>query len=185
MKILGVVCSPRQRGNTDILVNTALESAEREGAEVELWSYVGKTVMPCDHCKSCFKKGECHFKDDMQDLYLKMIGADGIIFGSPVYFWSVSAQAKLVIDRTYALRRPTNKLRGKVGGAIVVAGRQGQIGALTVINNFFLGQGMMPTGLGVNGRGSDKGDVKKDERALTDAVELGRRMVEIILRMQQ
>jgi len=182
LKILGIICSPRSGGNTEILVRKALESAEKEGAETEAWSIVGKEVKPCDHCGSCIKTGQCHIKDDMQALYPKMIEADGIILGSPVYFWSVTAQAKTVIDRSYALRRPTNKLEGKVGGAIAVAGRRGQVEALTAINTFFLGQGMVPAGLGVDGRGSEKGDVKQDERALTGAADLGRRMVELIRR---
>lgn len=180
MKILGIVCSPRSGGNTEILVRKALESAEKEGAEVEAWSVAGKDLKPCDHCLSCIKTGQCHIKDDMQALYPKMIEADGIILGSPVYFWSITAQAKTVIDRTYALRRPTNRLEGKVGGAIAVAGRRGQVEALTVINNFFLGKGMIPAGLGVDGRGSEKGDIEKDERAMTGAADLGRRIVQLI-----
>jgi multimeric flavodoxin WrbA len=182
LKILGIVCSPRSGGNTEILTRKALESAKTEGAEVEMWSIIGKDVKPCDHCGSCVKTRQCHIKDDMQALYPKLIEADGIILGSPVYFWSVTAQTKLVIDRTYALRRPTNRLEGKVGGAIAVAGRRGQVEALTVINNFFLGQGMTPTGLGVDGKGSEKGDIKEDERAMAGAAELGRRMVELIRR---
>lgn len=180
MKILGIVCSPRSGGNTEILVRKALESAEKEGAEVEAWSVAGKDLKPCDHCLSCIKTGQCHIKDDMQALYPKMIEADGIVLGSPVYFWSITAQAKTVIDRTYALRRPTNRLEGKVGGAIAVAGRRGQVEALTVMNNFFLGQGMIPAGLGVDGRGSEKGDIEKDERAMTGAAGLGRRIVQLI-----
>jgi len=180
LKILGIVCSPRSGGNTEILVRKALESAEKEGAEVEAWSVAGKDLKPCDHCLSCIKTGQCHIKDDMQALYPKMIEADGIILGSPVYFWSITAQAKTVIDRTYALRRPTNRLEGKVGGAIAVAGRRGQVEALTVINNFFLGKGMIPAGLGVDGRGSEKGDIEKDERAMTGAADLGRRIVQLI-----
>jgi multimeric flavodoxin WrbA len=182
LKVLGIVCSPRTGGNTEILVRTALENAKNEGAEVELWSVAGKDVKPCDHCLSCSKTGQCHIRDDMQELYPKMIAAHGIVIGTPIYFWSVSAQAKLVMDRTYALRRPTNRLEGKVGGAIAVAGRRGQVEGLTVINNFFLGQGMIPVGLGVDGRGSDKGDVKGDERAMTGATELGKKMVELIRR---
>jgi len=180
LKILGIVCSPRSGGNTEILVRKALESAEKEGAEVEAWSVAGKDLKPCDHCLSCIKTGQCHIKDDMQALYPKMIEADGIVLGSPVYFWSITAQAKTVIDRTYALRRPTNRLEGKVGGAIAVAGRRGQVEALTVMNNFFLGQGMIPAGLGVDGRGSEKGDIEKDERAMTGAAGLGRRIVQLI-----
>lgn len=182
MKILGITCSPRSGGNTEMLVRRALESAEGEGARVEVWSIIGREVKPCDHCGGCVETGTCHIQDDMQSLYSKMVEADGIILASPVYFWSVNAQTKLVIDRTYALRRPVNKLRGKVGGAIAVAGRRGQVQALTLINNFFLGQGMIPAGLGVDGRASGKGEVKDDPRALTDAAELGRRMVELIRR---
>ena len=180
MKILGIICSPRTGGNTEILVRKALESAEKESAEVETWSIVGKEVKPCDHCGSCIKTGQCSIRDDMLGLYPKLIEADGIILGSPVYFWSITAQAKLVIDRTYALRRPTNRLKGKVGGAIAVAGRRGEVEALTTINNFFLGQGMIPASLGVDGKGSERGDVKNDELAMTGAAELGRRMVELI-----
>lgn len=180
LRILGIVCSPRRGGNTEILVRNALESAERQGAKVEVWSYVGKEVKPCDGCRGCFKTGKCHIQDDMQELYPKMIEADGIILGSPVYFWSVSAQAKLVIDRTYALRRPTNRLTGKIGGAIAVADRRGQVSALTVINSFFLGQGMIPVGIGVDGRGTDVGEVNDDKYALTEAAELGARMMELI-----
>lgn len=182
LKILGIVCSPRSGGNTEILVREALKAAEKEEAQVEAWSIVGKEVKPCDHCGSCSETGVCYIKDDMQDLYPKMIESDGIILGSPVYFWSVNAQAKLVIDRTYALRRPINRLSGKVGGAIAVAGRRGQGEALIVMNNFFLGQGMIPAALGVDGRGSAKGDIEKDERAMTEASDLGRRMVELIRR---
>ncbi len=180
MKILGVACSPRVGGNTEVLVRRALESAEREGAQVEFWSSVGKKIEPCNHCGSCLQTSECVINDDMQGLYRKMIEADGIILGSPVYFYTVNAQAKLVIDRTYALRRPINKLRGKVGGAITVAGRRGQVSALTVMNTFFLAHGMVPIGLGVEGRASNKGDVNNDERALTDATELGKTMAEHI-----
>jgi multimeric flavodoxin WrbA len=184
MRILGIVCSPRRGGNTEILVRKALESAEREGAKAEAWSCIGKEVKPCDGCRSCFKTGMCQIQDDMQELYPKMIEADGIILGSPVYFWSVSAQTKQVIDRTYALRRPTNRLTGKVGGAIAVADRRGQISALTVINSFFLNQGIIPVGI-VDGRGTDVGEVNDDKYALAEATELGRRIIEFIRRKKK
>jgi multimeric flavodoxin WrbA len=180
LKVLGLVCSPRSGGNTEILVRKALESAKNEGADVEIWDFVGKEVKPCEHCKSCYETGECKIMDDMQDLYPKLKEADGIILGSPVYFWSVTAQAKLLMDRTYALRRPTNLLHGKVGGAIAVAGRRGQLEALMLMNNFFLGQGMVPASLGVDGRGSEKGEVVTDEISVTGAVNLGKKVVDLI-----
>lgn len=105
MEILGTVCSPRTHGNTETLVQALLAKAQEEGAEIELVTLAGKTISPCDACESCRKTGKCHIKDDMQDIYTKRLEADGIIFSSPVYYWSVSAQAKALIDRTYAFLR--------------------------------------------------------------------------------
>lgn len=179
MKILGIVCSPRAGGNTEILVREALEYAKEEG-EVELLTLSGKEIMPCIHCELCYDNGECYIKDDMVEIYQSLLEAEGIIVGSPVYFWSISAQAKLIIDRTYALRYPTQRLKGKVGGAIAVAGRRGQLEALTIINNFFLGQGMISAGLGVDGRGSKKGEIRDDFRAINNTKKMVKRMIEII-----
>jgi len=131
-------------------------------------------------CESCHETGECRIKDDMQKVYQKILEADGIILGSPVYFWSVSSQAKTFIDRTYALRYPDHKLRNKVCGAIVVAGRRGCMSALEVINNFFLGQDMLPTGLGIAGYGTKKGEIRQDERAMRGAKSLGKQITDLI-----
>jgi multimeric flavodoxin WrbA len=167
-------------GNTEVLVKEALEGAKGKGGNVNLLRLSGKQIRPCDHCGACYETGECHIKDDMDAIYPQLLEADGIILGSPVYFWSVCAQAKLVMDRTYALRYPTRRLSEKVGGAIAVAGRRGQMATLTVMNNFFLGQGMIPAGLGVDGRGSTKGDVRDDSRAMTGARNLGERIVALL-----
>jgi multimeric flavodoxin WrbA len=180
VKILGVVCSPRLGGNTEILVGEALKGAKAKGADAKLATLSGKQITPCDHCGACYETGECHIRDDMQEIYKQLLDADGVILGSPVYFWSVSAQAKLVIDRTYALRYPAPRLGDKIGGAIAVAGRRGQLEALTVINNFFLGQGMIPAGLGVDGRGSEKEEIREDTRAMEQAKRLGERIVELV-----
>ncbi len=185
VRVLGIVCSPRNDGNTQTLVRKVLDSAEKEGATTEMWTFINKTIQPCNHCGSCIQTGECTIDDDMQELYRKMIEADGIVFGSPVYYFSVSAQAKLVIDRTYAFRRPIWKLRGKVGGAVAVAGRRGQVSTLMVINNFFSSHGVLLPSLGVEGRASGKGDIKNDERALTDATALGTEMVQLIVRLKK
>ncbi|UCH01804.1 MAG: flavodoxin family protein [Candidatus Bathyarchaeota archaeon] len=180
MLILGIVCSPRLGGNTEILVREALEGAASKGAEVNIVTLAHKQLNPCDHCGACYDGGICHFEDDMKDIYRQLIEADGIILGSPVYFWSVTAQAKIVMDRTYALRHPIKRLTGKIGGAVAVAGRRGQLEALTLINNFYLGQGILPVHLGVDGRGSKKGEVREDAQAMAGAKLLGERMVDLI-----
>ena len=67
MKVLGIVCSPRRRGNTEILVDEALASAKDSGAEVELVTVSGKNIAPCDGCESCIITGKCRIEDDMQE----------------------------------------------------------------------------------------------------------------------
>ena len=120
MKIIGIVCSPRVGGNTEILVKEALEAAREAGGETELVLVAGKNITPCDGCGACEKDGVCMIEDDMQTIYQQLELADGVIFGTPVYFVNVSAQAKAIIDRTYAFLR-TGKLKGKVAAPIVVA----------------------------------------------------------------
>ena len=119
MKILGLSCSPRKNGNTEILLGEALLGASQKGAEVELYSLAGKNIGPCDGCRACGEKGICKIKDDMQEVYVKLLEADGIIFGTPVYFYNMTAQAKAVIDRTIALNNPKRSLANKIGGVVV------------------------------------------------------------------
>jgi multimeric flavodoxin WrbA len=180
LKVLGIVCSPRKAGNTEILVREALAGAKESGAEVELLRISDMNIAACDGCETCHQSGECRIKDDMQKVYEKILAADGIILGSPVYFWSVSGQAKTFMDRTYALRYPYHKLKNKVGGAIAAAGSRGTVNALSTINNFFLGQDMLATGLGISGYGTKKGEVKRDDRAMQGARSLGKQVVQLI-----
>jgi multimeric flavodoxin WrbA len=180
LKVLGIICSARRGGNTEILVREALEGAKDTGANVELLKISEMKIAPCDGCMTCHQSGECRIKDDMQKIYEKLLAADGIILGSPVYFWSISGQAKPLMDRTYALRYRHHKLKNKVGGAIVVAGRRGSVSALSVINNFFLGHDMLVTGLGIAGYGTKKGEVREDEHALKSARSLGAQVTELI-----
>ena len=72
MKILAVSGSPRKQGNTEILLDEALQGAKAEGAGVELYRISGKNIQPCDGCWTCMKEGRCHIKDDMQELYEKL-----------------------------------------------------------------------------------------------------------------
>ncbi len=183
MKILGIVCSPRLHGNTEIMVQEALTKAQGEGAEIELITLAGKTLSPCDGCRSCHKTGKCHVKDDMQDIYPKLLEADGIIFGTPVYFWNVSAQAKALIDRTYVFS-PRRKLRNKVAGVVVTTERSGSTNAVAVFNSFFTIQKMLMVGRAIGFSGeegySDKEAVKKDKQGMAQAAALGEAVVKFI-----
>ena len=144
MKILAVSGSPRAHGNTVALLEKALEGARDAGADVNLFSVAGKTIQPCDGCRSCASTAKCHQDDDMQGLYDLMIEADGIIFGTPIYFWGMTGQAKTIMDRTIALNQPGRNLTNKVAGVVVVAGSLGLVDALKDYSYFFVQRRMLP-----------------------------------------
>ncbi len=177
MKILGISCSPRRQGNTEILLNEALQGAQQDRAEVELYSIEGKNIAPCDACDACRKTGECHIKDDMQDLYKKMLEANGIIFGTPIYLYNMAAQCKIVMDRAFALSVPNrNQLANKVGGIVVVCGSFGGISAVKDLYFYIITRRMLPANY-VAAYGGAKGEVKSMEQCMKAARDLGRQMV--------
>jgi len=151
--------------------------------EVEQVSIVGKIITPCDGCESCKITDRCWIEDNMQLIYSKLQEADGIIFGTPVYFWSVTAQAKALIDRTYVLREK-RRLRNKIGGVIVVARRAGTTPAFSVFLNFFNIHRMVSLG-GAIAYGDEKGSVKRDSRGMAEAKALGRNMAKTLLKYRQ
>ncbi len=188
MKMLGIVCSPRKNGNTEILVRETLKVAAEAGCETQIFLLSEKSVAPCLACGSCFKVGECVQKDDMQDLYKMMETADGIILGTPVYFHNVTAQAKAVMDRTFALlrRRP---LRGKAAAAIVTTRRIGASQTRALVYDFFIAQGMVVAG-GAIGYGPNPGDVLTgvgggiNISAMDEARLAGKEIVDLAKRLQ-
>ena len=157
MRVLGITGSPRKDGNTEILMQETLKAAEKEGCDTEIFRLSEKQVAPCTACGSCYETGTCEIQDDMQELYDMLLRADGIIFGSPVYFGSVSAQCKAVIDRMFALLQ-TRALKGKVAGALVVTRRVGAIQTRSLIYNICIAHGMIIAG-GAIGYGREIGDV--------------------------
>jgi len=179
VKILGLSCSPRKGGNTETLVTEALEGARNEGADAELFSVHGKDIKPCDGCQTCVTTGICHIQDDMQDVFRKMIESDGIIFGTPIYFYTMSAQAKAIMDRTYSIRRPEFRLASKVGGIIAVAGG---IGLMEAIKDwyFYIAINHMLAADYVSAYAGGRGEVSDNEHVMKSARELGRQMVQLV-----
>lgn len=179
MKVVGVVCSPRMSGNTEILVGEVLKAAENEGAQTELITLAGKKIEFCDACGGCERNGgQCHIQDDMQNIYKSIEAADGIVIGSPVWYWSVTGQAKTFLDRLIVFSQ-NKKLMNKVGAAVVVAGRQGKTRTLDVITQVMRSHRMVVAD-SIDGLGYAPGEIKKDERAMKSAWELGREMVQLI-----
>jgi len=179
MKMLGLSCSPRKGGNTETLVTEALAGARSEGAETELFSVHGKDIRPCDGCQTCVETSKCHVQDDMQDVFRLMLESDGIIFGTPIYFYTMTAQAKAIMDRTYSIRRPEFTLASKVGGIIAVAGG---IGLMEAIKDwyFYIAINHMLAADYVSAYAGARGEVRDNERAMKAAWEQGRQMVQLV-----
>lgn len=94
--------SPRKGGNSDLLCDGFLRGAEEAGNQVEKIFVRSKQVAPCNACYACKKEGICAIQDDMGEILDKMQAADVIVMASPVYFYSIDAQMKAVIDRSVA-----------------------------------------------------------------------------------
>lgn len=101
MQILGLVGSKRKKGNTSVLVNRALEKAREAGAETELIFLGDYAIAGCSGCEKCQKTQRCVVNDDMQKIYPLLLKADGLVLGSPTYFYNVSADVKAFLERCY------------------------------------------------------------------------------------
>ena len=151
--ILGISGSPRKMA-TEHILGEALKMLEEKGFETELFTVRGKSISPCKHCDYCLKNKECIVKDDMYQLYPLIREAEGFVFATPVYNGGMSAQTKIVIDRTRAtLAAEPKALRRKPGMAIAVGGDRmgGQELAVQQIHTFYILNGMIPVSGGFFG----------------------------------
>ncbi|ACV62949.1 NADPH-dependent FMN reductase [Desulfofarcimen acetoxidans DSM 771] len=98
-KCLAVACSPRKNGNTAILAKQALKGAAEAGAETELIYLVDYKFSPCRACGGCNKNGRCVVKDEVMQIYDKVLSAESIILAAPIFSMGICAQAKNFIDR--------------------------------------------------------------------------------------
>ncbi|MFW5915550.1 MAG: flavodoxin family protein [Planctomycetota bacterium] len=164
--------SPREQSNTDYLLNLVLN-----GMDGELIKLSDCRIEPCNSCWGCVKTRECTIKDDMTDTIIpKILKADIIVLGSPVYFNNVSAQMKAFMDRTWAIR---TKLRNKVGAAVVVGRRYGAESAITAIHSFFLKHEMLVAQRGISGVAFDSHEIEQDEESIEVATMLSNRLTHL------
>jgi len=120
MKVLCLYGSPREKGNTDILMDEFVRGVEEVGGGVEKVYLRNLRISPCDACGACYKDGICSKKDDMLYLHSKFLQCEAVCLSAPVYFLSLPAQVKAVIDRCqvywvkeYILGEKWRKARGK------------------------------------------------------------------------
>jgi multimeric flavodoxin WrbA len=186
MKVVAFNGSPRKDGNTTILINHVFRELEKEGVETELVQLSGKKIHGCIACYKCFenKDQRCAVKDDIANECIeKMIKAEGIILGSPVYFTDVTAEMKALIDRAGFVSMANGGMyKNKVGAAVVAVRRSGAVHTLDTLNHFFLAGQMIIVGRGI-GVGRDKGEVEKDEEGMQSVKALGQRMAWLLKKL--
>ena len=186
LKVLGISTSPRADGNSDRLLKEALRGAEDAGGRTEYFSLRGFTIAPCIECNSCHKTGLCRVQDGFQAVFEKLLSADRIVFATPIFFMTVSAQAKLLIDRCqclwarkYVLKAPLfpEGRRDRRGLVIAVGGSRSkkmfESVALTMKYWFDALEIGYFANLFVN-RADARGDILERPQALEEAFRLGR-----------
>ena len=190
MKVVAFNGSPRKEGNTCQSLKVVLKELEGEGIDTELIQLGGKSIHGCTACYKCVanKDKECALKTDEVNEYIKkMIEADGIIIGSPVYFSNVTSEVKALMDRAGLVARANdNMLKRKVGSSVVAVRRAGATFAFSAINFFFFIQEMIVPGsiywnLAI---GKEPGEVLNDEEGMMTFEKLGQNMAWLIKKIK-
>ncbi len=187
MKILGVFGSPRQGGNSELLLNELLRGCRSGNAEVEEIHLRELKITPCLEIYACRKDGKCPIRDDMQKIYPRLVETDALVLASPIFFYSVSAQSKAFIDRCqafwakkYLLKQPVAP-GGKTrrGVFLAVGGSKGEKifdGSLMTMKYFFDSLDMVFY-KSLLYRGVDaKGEILDHPTAMVDAYMLGKEL---------
>jgi multimeric flavodoxin WrbA len=190
MKVVAINGSPRKNGNTSLLINEVLTVLEAEGIETEVIQLGNKPVHGCTACLKCKEIGDgrCHIKNEVLNLCIeKMVEADGVIIGSPVYFADVTAEVKALIDVAgYATRAGGHLLKRKVGAAVIAVRRGGALHAFETINNFFLINQMIVPGSSYwnFAMGRETGDVLNDLEGMQTMKDLGQNMAWLLKKIK-
>ncbi len=182
-KILLTLGSPRKEGNSATLAKQLVAGAEAAGSVIEKFYLHGMNIRPCTGCDTC--QGEpdrnCVIDDDMQILYPKLRRTDAIAIASPVYWFTVSAQTKIFMDRWYALGGADGyALAGKRIGIILTYGdsdpfTSGAVNALRTFQDAFNYVGADIVGM-VYGSASEAGEIKDNSDLMEKAYELGKQL---------
>jgi len=189
LDILAIYGSPRREGNTSVLLKQAVQGARDAGADIEEITLRDLKMSPCLETYGCLKTGRCAIKDDFQPLYDKMLSAKGLMLASPIFFYTVSAHTKILMDRCQSLwvkKYWIDKMQAgspkpaRLGLFISVGATRGKRlfdGTLLTIRYFFdaldmkLWKSLLYRGLDF------KGDVLKHPDYLKEAYEAGKDFV--------
>ncbi|NWF98030.1 MAG: flavodoxin family protein [Nitrospirae bacterium] len=188
MNIIAFMGSPRRDGNTEILLKTAIEGIEKSGFNVNIFRLNEMDIMPCQNCGGCEETGFCIYNDDMNIIYESIRTADRIILASPIFFFSLSAQTKTMIDRCqsfwcekYLLKKPiTSGQYGRKGLLLLVGGMKKEIGiecagatAKAFFRTISVPEHKTLSYLGIDA----KGEIQKHPTALKEVYEAAKELI--------
>lgn len=180
MKVVGINGSAVKGGNTTIIMNIVFDELNKQGIETELVELSGKMIAPCQGCFACKGKRDCIFKDDFfSECFSKMISANGILLGSPVYSADVTANMKAFLERAgVVVAGNPEMLKYKVGASVASVRRCGGLTAVDTMNHFLLNKEVIIVGSTYWNMvyGKEIGDVLNDAEGIRNMKNLGSNM---------
>ncbi|UCE10300.1 MAG: flavodoxin family protein [Candidatus Thorarchaeota archaeon] len=173
--VIGIVGSPRVRGNTDLLVEEILAGAAEAGAETEKIILIDHSIAACKACNACRTTGSCAHDDDMSSILDRMDKSNVWVLGTPIYWWGPTAQFKTFIDRWYGAKHPRFQEK-RVILAIPLGGGHERyarhvVGMLQDTMNYL---GMEHHGTILAPGMNNKGEVQEHVKLMAEARRLGR-----------
>ena len=183
-KVLVLLGSPRKKGNSTTLAERIIKGAEAAGGSVERIYLHGQNISPCHACYGCRKENAkgCVIDDDMQSIYKKLVASYAWVIASPVYWFTMSAQTKLFLDRCFALyNEKKNYFKGKRIAIAMSYGdadsfSSGCVNALRTFQDAFAYTGSKIIGM-VYGSADKAGEIKSNKMLMTQAEDLGKELV--------
>jgi multimeric flavodoxin WrbA len=187
IKVLGLSTSPRPNSNSDLLLRQALAGAQSASAQTEYIRLSDLNIAPCIECNRCYATGICVIDDDYQSLSEKLFNTDRLIFAAPIFFMSVCAQAKALIDRSqchwaqkYVLKKQLTDKQDRRAMVIAVGGSKSTKmfdNIRSTMKSYFDALQMQyAANLFVN-KVSDAGQIEKHSAAFAEAFRLGKDLV--------
>jgi multimeric flavodoxin WrbA len=188
MRVLGIMGSPRIGGNSDLLLDACLQGASEAGADCRKVVLNRLDIRPCQHCDGCTRtKGSCVVQDDMQSLYEPLRASDRIVIASPVFFMSLTAQTKAMIDRCqpfwvlkYLAKQPVAQSEHERRGLYLGVGgcdfKTLFDSARLILRSFFTIAEVPEWDMLTYSSVEHRGEIKGHPTALREAAEAGRRL---------
>lgn len=181
--VVALLGSPRKKGNSTVLAKQIIQGVESAGAKVETVYLNGLNIKPCQGCYACKKENStgCAIDDDMQFLYPKLVESDAWIIASPVYWFNMSAQTKLFMDRCFALWNENPGINPMYKKPIAIAMsygdsdpfRSGCVNALRSFQDAYSFAGSRIVGM-VYGSAEEPGEIASNGELMAQAEEIGK-----------